>query len=110
MINWVRSSSFQTCFAALVLSALAYGQAQVPAGRAGGPAVPGGGRAEGQGQPAGRGGPGGMTPQKPAIPNVKPVRSCESLASLRLPNTTITLALHSRPCLGTDTAFVQQKM
>ncbi len=42
---------------------------------------------------AGRGAqsPLGATP-KPAIPNVKPVRSCESLAMVALPNTTIESA------------------
>ncbi len=46
-----------------------------------------------QGQP--RGGaqpPMGATP-KPAIPNAKPVRSCESLATVALPNTTIESAV-----------------
>src|SRR6516165_12539703 len=33
----------------------------------------------------------GVTP-KPAIPNAKPVRSCESLAMVALPNTTIESA------------------
>jgi hypothetical protein len=60
----------------------------------------------GQGQPPARGGgqgplvagPGGgrggpqPTPPKPAIANVKPVRSCESLASVALPDTTIESA------------------
>jgi len=50
-----------------------------------------------QGQPAGRGGPqGGFPPMgttpKPAIANVKAVRSCESLATVALPNTTIESA------------------
>lgn len=66
----------------------------------------GGGRGAPQGAPpagAGRGaGPGrgaaaarpplGATP-KPAIPNAKPVRSCESLAMVALPNTTIETAV-----------------
>jgi len=57
-------------------------------------------------QQAGRGGPPGgrgrggapalpplmVTPPKPAIANVKPVRSCESLAMVALPNTTIESA------------------
>ena len=33
-----------------------------------------------------------QTPPKPAIPNAKPVRSCESLAAVALPNTTIESA------------------
>ena len=33
-----------------------------------------------------------QTPPKPAIPGAKPVRSCESLASVALPNTTIESA------------------
>lgn len=46
--------------------------------------------------PAGKGGPPaapplGSTP-KPAIPNAKPVRTCESLAMVALPNTTIESA------------------
>src|SRR5690242_9671019 len=41
----------------------------------------------------GQGGPPlGVTP-KPAIPNAKPVRSCESLATVALPNTTIESAM-----------------
>ena len=60
--------------------------------------------AHGQGQPGGRGGvPGaggrgggpatpGMTRPRPVIPNATPVRSCESLASMALPNTTIEAA------------------
>jgi hypothetical protein len=65
----------------------AHGQGQ-PAGR-GGPqgAPPAGGRG------GGRGGPAAAFPQpKPAIANAKPVRSCESLASVALPNTTIESA------------------
>ena len=59
--------------------------------------APQGGRAGGRGVPPG-GGPGAggrgpaMTTPKAAIPNVKPVRSCESLASVVLPNTTIESA------------------
>jgi hypothetical protein len=67
--------------AALLAAAVAHGQGQ------------GGGRIGPQGVPpagAGRGGapPLGATP-KPAIANAKPVRSCESLAMVALPNTTI---------------------
>lgn len=56
--------------------------------------------AYGQGQQGGRGGGRGggaglapaMTVPKPLIPNARPVRPCESLASLALPNTTIESA------------------
>jgi len=66
-----------------------------------------GAMAFGQGPQAGRGGPQGAPPAgaggfgaqpplgttpKPAIANVKPVRSCESLATVALPNTTIESA------------------
>jgi feruloyl esterase len=54
-------------------------------GRGGG--TPAGGRAGGPGLP-----PLMLTTPKPAIPNVKAVRSCESLASVALPNTTIESA------------------
>ena len=64
--------------------------------------------AHGQGQQGGRGGaparrrrsrrrpglpPLMQTAPKPAIANAKPVRSCESLASVALPNTTIESAV-----------------
>jgi hypothetical protein len=52
--------------------------------------------AHGQGQPGGRGGGAAFTPPmsrpKPLMPNASPVRSCESLASVALPNTTIESA------------------
>ena len=59
--------------------------------------VPQGGRGGAPGGPGGRGGGAGQaplmqTPPKLAIPNAKPVRSCESLASVALPNTTIESA------------------
>lgn len=56
---------------------------------------PGGGRgAAPQGAPAGvgRGGAPAAPPPKAVIPNAKPVRSCESLATVALPNTTIESA------------------
>ena len=56
----------------LIAAAVAYGQQR------------GGGR--------GPAGPPLGTPQKPAIPNAKPVRACESLATLALPDTTIESA------------------
>lgn len=70
--------------ATLIAAAVAYGQVQ------------GGGRGVPQGAPpagAGRGAapPLGATP-KPAIANAKPSRSCESLAMVALPNTTIESA------------------
>src|SRR5215471_8624572 len=45
--------------------------------------------AHAQGQGAGRSG----TPPKPVVANAKPVRSCESLATVALPNTTIESAV-----------------
>jgi hypothetical protein len=59
-------------------------------------AQPGGSAGPQGAPPAGRGGfgvqpPLGVTP-KPAIANAKPVRSCESLAMVALPNTTIESA------------------
>jgi feruloyl esterase len=60
----------------------AHGQGQ-QGGRGGGPGV----------LVAGRGGGGpAMTSPKPVIPNAKPVKSCESLATVALPNTTIESA------------------
>ena len=63
-------------------------------GRGGAPGLPAGGRGA---VPGGRGGgaapaPLMQTPPKPAVANAKPVRSCESLAMLALPNTTIESA------------------
>ena len=65
--------------------AVAHGQGQQGGrGARGGP--PGGGRGAGRGlAPA-------MTSPKPVIPNAKPVASCESLASVALPNTMIESA------------------
>ena len=63
------------------------GHAQGPqGGRAGAPAGPGG-RAGAPAPP-----PLMQTPPKPAIANAKPARSCESLTSVALPNTTIESA------------------
>src|SRR5687768_10592924 len=67
-----------------LMSSVALGQ--VPqAGRGGAP--PGGGRAGAPAPP-----PLMQTAPKPAIANAKAVRSCESLASVALPNTTIESA------------------
>src|SRR5205085_5619164 len=64
------------------------GHAQAPQGeRAGGPPPAGRGRGGGPALP-----PLMQTAPKPAIANAKPVRSCESLASVALPNTTIESA------------------
>lgn len=56
----------------------------------------GGGAPQGGPPAAGRGGARGdgpaQTPPKPLIANAKPVRSCESLAAVALPNTTIESA------------------
>jgi feruloyl esterase len=68
-----------------LIGAVAHGQ-DLQRGRGGAPGAPGGGRG-----PA-RGGAPAMTTPKPAIPNAKAVRSCESLATLALPNTTIESA------------------
>src|SRR6186713_1254180 len=74
------------------------GGAGAPAGRAGAPGQTGG-RGGAPGTPGGRAGAGTpapaplmQTPPKPAIANARPVRSCESLASVALPNTTIESA------------------
>lgn len=67
--------------AVLFATTMAYGQAQ-----GGGRGAPGAG--------AGRGGavPAAVSPS-PAVANAKPVRSCESLATVALPNTTIESAV-----------------
>jgi hypothetical protein len=71
---------------ALMMAATAiYGQGQ---GRGGPQGAPPGNQGRGRGAPPP---PLGTTP-KPAIPNAKPVRSCESLAMVALPNTTIESA------------------
>ena len=75
---------------ALMVTA-ADGQGQGGTGRG----APGGAPVAGPGGRGGRGAaPGGpaMTVPKPAIANVKPVQSCESLANVKLPNTTIESA------------------
>jgi hypothetical protein len=75
---------------ALVTATAIYGQGQGRGGPQGAP--PAGAPTTNQGR--GRGAappPLGSTP-KPAIPNAKPVRSCESLAMVALPNTTIESA------------------
>src|SRR5579862_4602707 len=72
---------------ASVVFATAVAQGQVQAGGRGGPqGAPPAGAGRGAAQP-----PLGATP-KPVIPNAKPVRSCESLAAVALPNTTIEAA------------------
>ena len=77
----------RTLFLAASLTALmvtvADGQGQPARGGGQGPLVAG---------PGNRGGGPPQVPPKPAIANVKPVRSCESLASVALPNTTIESA------------------
>ena len=71
----------------VVLWLVTAGHAQVPqGGRGGAPGAP----------PGGRGGPAFpplmQAPPKPLVANAKPIRSCESLASVALPNTTIESA------------------
>ena len=70
--------------ALLMVVAVALGQES--AGRGAQPALPGAGRGAPPAQP-----PLGVTP-KPAIANAKPARSCESLATVALPNTIIESA------------------
>jgi feruloyl esterase len=69
----------------VLLATVADGQGQRGGGRG---APPGGGRGGGRG---GFGGP-AMASPAPVIPNARPVRSCESLAMVALPNTTIESA------------------
>jgi len=73
----------RTLLVMLVITAAAYAQGQGQTGVR----VPQGGSPAGAGRRA-AGPPPGAVP-KPAIANVKPVRSCESLASVALPNMTI---------------------
>ncbi|HEX5110927.1 MAG TPA: tannase/feruloyl esterase family alpha/beta hydrolase [Vicinamibacterales bacterium] len=84
-----RTNRIRFVAASIVALLVHAGHAQTPQGGRGG--APGG--------PGGRGGGGGpaaaplmQTPPKPAIANAKAVRSCESLASVALPNTTIESA------------------
>jgi len=79
----LRSTS-PTLTMALLIAAMA---AQTVAQLVPGAATKGGPRGAGAGAPP----PLGITP-KPAIPNTKPVRTCESLAMFTLPNTTIESA------------------
>ncbi len=79
-----RTLLFLTSIVALMVT-VAHGQGQPGGGRGG---VPPGGLVAGRG--GGRGP--GMTTPKALIPNAKPVRSCESLTSVALPNTTIESA------------------
>jgi hypothetical protein len=75
--------------AAVIALLVTVGHAQAPQGeRAGGPPAAGRGRAGGPALP-----PLMQTTPKPAIANAKPVRSCESLASVALPNTAIESAV-----------------
>jgi feruloyl esterase len=78
---------FIISIATLILAATMHGQ-----GQRGGPGVPQVGPAAGVGRGAGRGAASAQTPPKPLIANAKPVRSCESLAAVALPNTTIESA------------------
>jgi feruloyl esterase len=73
--------------ASIVTLLVTASHAQAPQrGRGGAPGAPAGGRG------GGRGAAPAMFSPKPAIPNAKPVRSCESLATVALPNTTIESA------------------
>ncbi len=74
--------------ATVVMWLVTAGHAQVPqGGRGGAPGAPPGGRGGGPAFP-----PLMQAPPKPLVANAKPVRSCESLASVALPNTTIESA------------------
>jgi len=91
-----------TSFTTLILVATIHGQDQ-----RGGPGGPQGGSVAGA-----RGGPGfgalpTPPPPKPLISNAKPVRSCESLTTVSLPNTTIESAAidPSNPGICRVTAF-----
>src|SRR5262245_25903828 len=75
---------FLASVATLIVTSTIYGQGQT-GGR--------GGAQDGPPAVAGRGGPGpAQVPPKALIANAKPVRSCESLATFALPNTTIESA------------------
>jgi hypothetical protein len=82
MTRSIRAMSFATAVVTLLVT-VAHGQVQ-PGARGGPPA---GGRGVGPAPP-----PLMQAPPKPAIANAKPVRTCESLASVALPNTTIESA------------------
>ena len=86
-----RTMFVATSVVALIVT-VAHGQVQEGGRRGGAPGAPLAGVPPGGGRGAGRGLAPAMTTPKPAIPNVKPVRSCESLASVALPNTTIESA------------------
>ena len=75
-----------TSIALLMVATMALGLGQGAGGAARGTPPAGVGRGAAPAQP-----PLGITP-KPAIPNAKPVRTCESLAMVALPNTTIESA------------------
>lgn len=89
---------FLISFAALILAGAIHGQEK--GGGQGGPAA--GARAG-----AGFGTMPQPTPPKPLIPDAKPVRSCESLVNVALPNTTIESAAvdPKNPGLCRVTAF-----
>jgi feruloyl esterase len=85
MMKQTSRTLFPASLAILMLAATTYGQGQrgatgTPQG--GPPAVAGRGGAEAA-----------PTPPKPLIANAKPVRSCESLTMVALPNTTIESAV-----------------
>jgi len=79
-------TTFAVMVAVALLATVAHGQGP-QRGRGGPPGAPGGG-----GRGLGRGAAPAQTPPKPLIANAKPVRSCESLAAVALPNTTIESA------------------
>jgi hypothetical protein len=81
-----RTNRTRVIAGSVVVLLVSTGQAQVPQGGRGGAPVAAG-RASG---PAPL--PLMQSPPRPAIANVKPVRSCDSLASFALPNTTIESA------------------
>jgi len=79
-----KRTMFLAAAVVVLLASVAGGQGQ-RGGRGGRGGPPGGGRGGGFG-PA-------MTSPAPVIPNVRPVRSCESLASVALPDTIIESAM-----------------
>ncbi|MBI2150327.1 MAG: tannase/feruloyl esterase family alpha/beta hydrolase, partial [Acidobacteria bacterium] len=86
------SRGSQTLLTALVVTLMVAAPIQGQ-GQRGGRGAPQGNPPAGARGGAGRGAAPTQTPPKPLIPNAKPVRSCESLSAVALPNTTIESAV-----------------